>query len=130
MALSDIRVLVIEDNPINMELAVALLEPQATEILQASSAREGIELAVAHVPDVIIMDIRMPEMDGITALALLRERDETRSIPVIAVTAHAMKEEEAEIREAGFDGYVPKPVHQDVFYAALNQALGGNPETK
>lgn len=103
-------VLVIEDNPLNLKLTRDLLQAQGFRILEAGTARDGIALARAHRPDAILMDIRLPDIDGVTALGHLRALAETRSIPVAAVTANAMKGDRERLLLAGFDEYIAKPI--------------------
>jgi two-component system cell cycle response regulator DivK len=103
-------VLVIEDNPANMTLATFLLESAGHSVLSAADAEAGLTLARAEQPDLILMDIQLPGMDGLEATALLKSDDVTRSIPVIALTALAMKGDEERIRAAGCDGYIAKPL--------------------
>ena len=104
------RILVIEDNPMHMELATDLLEAAGYAVTQSRNAEEGIQLARTQVPDLILMDIRLPGMDGHSAVQLLKADARTRGIPVIALTAQAMHGDEGRAREAGFDGYVTKPI--------------------
>jgi two-component system cell cycle response regulator DivK len=103
-------VLVVEDNPANMTLAVFLLESVGHRVLTAVDAEAGLTLARDEQPDLILMDIQLPGMDGLEATMLLKEDDATRAIPVIALTALAMKGDEARIRAAGCDAYIGKPM--------------------
>lgn len=104
------RVLVIEDNALNMELVLALLEQTDCIALQATNAETGIELAKSESPQVILMDVSLPGMDGLTAVSVLKGNDATRHIPIIVLTAHAMRGDEAKAIEAGCDGYLTKPI--------------------
>jgi two-component system cell cycle response regulator DivK len=103
-------VLVVEDNPSNMALALFLLGAAGYAVLSAPDAEAGLTLARDQQPDLILMDIQLPGMDGLEATALLKGADETRAIPVIALTALAMKGDEERIRAAGCDGYIAKPL--------------------
>jgi two-component system, cell cycle response regulator DivK len=108
-------VLIIEDNPANMKLATFLLGLAGHTVLSAIDAEAGLTLARGSHPDLILMDIQLPGMDGLEAAALLKRDDATRAIPVIALTALAMKGDEERIRAAGCDGYIAKPIgHQDL----------------
>ncbi len=109
------RILIVEDNAANMKLAVFLLQYAGHTVLTATDAESGISLARAERPDLILMDIQLPGMDGLEAIAMLKGEESTRSIPVIALTALAMKGDEARIRAAGCDGYIAKPMrYQEV----------------
>jgi two-component system, cell cycle response regulator DivK len=118
------RVLVIEDNAANMTLATFLLESLGHTVLGATNAEAGIRLARDERPDLILMDIQLPGMDGLEATAQLKEDDATRAIPVIALTALAMKGDEERIRAAGCDGYVAKPISYQEFLATIRSRLG------
>jgi two-component system, cell cycle response regulator DivK len=103
-------VLIVEDNERNLELVRDLLELRGFRTLEATSAAAGIALAHAHQPDVVLMDVQLPDVDGVDALGRLRADPATAAIPVIALTAFAMKEDRARFMEAGFDGYLMKPI--------------------
>lgn len=115
------RILVVEDNPANMKLAVFLLEQAGHSVLTAHDAVAGIELAKAEGPAVILMDVQLPGMDGLDATRLLKADAATRHIPVIALTAFAMKGDEERIRAAGCDGYIPKPIRYQAFLAEIGR---------
>lgn len=104
------RVLLIEDNPTNRKLIREVLGLIGYQVEEAESAQEGIALALSGGFDLILMDIQLPGTDGLTATRTLREHAETRDIPIVAVTAHAMKGDEGRILEAGCDAYVAKPI--------------------
>ena len=104
------RVLIVEDHERNMKLFRDVLSAKGYRILEATSGAQAIELAREHVPDIVLMDIRLPDVDGIDALERLRSDERTSSIPVLAVTAQAMRGDRERFLAAGFDGYVPKPV--------------------
>jgi two-component system cell cycle response regulator DivK len=106
----DELILIVEDNPMNLKLAQDLLESEGYRTLCAGNAEEGIELAAAHAPDLVLMDVQLPGMDGDEALELLRDRAETSAIPVVALTAFAMKDDRARFLGVGFDGYLEKPI--------------------
>jgi two-component system cell cycle response regulator DivK len=115
--------LIIEDMPINMLLTVAILERAGHSTLQAETATRGIALAREHQPDVILMDIQLPDMDGLAATRLLKADPELRHLPVIAVTAFAMKDDEDAVRAAGCDGYVTKPLRYKEFLAEIEAVV-------
>jgi two-component system, cell cycle response regulator DivK len=117
------RVLVVEDNPANMTFAVFLLESAGHSVLTATDAEAGFALAREHGPDLILMDIQLPGMDGLQATTLLKADPATRGIPVIALTALAMKGDEERIRSAGCDGYIAKPISYKEFLAAITTRL-------
>ena len=104
------KILIIEDNPMNMELATDLLEAAGYVVIQAGTAEEGIELARVEFPDLILMDISLPGMDGLEATGVLKQDPAAKDIPVIAMTAHAMKGDERKARAAGCAGYITKPI--------------------
>jgi two-component system cell cycle response regulator DivK len=112
-------VLIVEDNPTNMRLAAFLLETAGHTVLGARDAEAGLTLARNEQPSLILMDIQLPGMDGLEATALLKRDDSTRAIPVIALTALAMKGDEERIRAAGCDGYIAKPMRYPDFLATV-----------
>jgi two-component system, cell cycle response regulator DivK len=118
------QVLIIEDNASNMALAKFLLESAGHTVIAATEAEAGLALASAERPDLILMDIQMPGMDGLEATALLKGTAATRDIPVIALTALAMKGDEERIRAAGCDGYIGKPMRYQDFLATIGAFLG------
>ncbi len=121
------RILVIEDNPDNMVLTVMLLESVGHTVLPAIDAEAGLTIARAERPDLILMDIQLPGMDGLQATALLKQDPVTRVIPVIALTALAMKGDEERIRAAGCDGYIAKPIAIQEFLATITAQLAKAP---
>jgi two-component system, cell cycle response regulator DivK len=104
-------VLVVEDTEKNMKLFRDVLQASGFRTLEATTAEEGIELAVAHRPSLVLMDVQLPGIDGVEALERLRSDDRTAAIPVLAVTAQAMRGDRERFTAAGFDGYLPKPVN-------------------
>ena len=103
-------VLVVEDNALNLKLVRDVLGHAGYRVLEAGDAERGIELARAEAPDLILMDVQLPGIDGVEALGRLRADPETAGIPVAALTALAMKEDRERCLAAGFDGYLEKPV--------------------
>jgi two-component system, cell cycle response regulator DivK len=104
------KILVVEDNPLNMELAVDVLEAAGYSVLQAPDADAGIDLAKAEHPALILMDVSLPGMDGLSAAGVLKRGPETRDIPVVALTAHAMTRDEGRALAAGCAGFITKPI--------------------
>ena len=123
------RILVIEDNPANMKLASLLLLKAGHTALCAVDAEIGLTLARAEQPDLILMDIQLPGMDGLAATALLKQDPATAAIPIIALTAMAMKEDQEKARVAGCDTYISKPLRYRELYAAIDTLLAkGKPQ--
>jgi len=118
-----LRILVIEDSPVNMALTVAILENAGHAVLQADHAVEGIEIARREQPDLVLMDIQLPDLDGLAATRMLKSDPRTAKLPVIALTAFAMKGDEDETRAAGCDGYVTKPIRYKEFLAEVDAVL-------
>ncbi len=109
------RVLVIEDNLVNLELVLALLEDEGCQVLTAESAMAGLRLVASEWPDLILMDIHLPGMTGYEAVRRLKANPATASIPVVAITAQAMRGEEEKARKAGCDAYLTKPLDTGTF---------------
>ena len=105
------RILVVEDNQLNMKLFRDVLVATGYRTLEATTGTEAVELATEHAPDLVLMDIQLPDLDGVQALGRLRADGRTASIPVLAVTAQAMHGDRERFVAAGFDGYVSKPVN-------------------
>lgn len=104
------KILVIEDNALNLELATELLRSVGHSVVQARTAEEGLRLARSEHPDLILLDVRLPGMDGLAAVRVLKRDGATRRIPTVAMTAQAMKGDEEAALAAGFDAYVTKPI--------------------
>lgn len=117
------KVLIVEDNAANMRLAAFLLQSAGHTVLSATDAEAGLTLAQDERPNLILMDIQLPGMDGLKATALLRQDEATRAIPVIALTALAMKGDEERIRAAGCDAYIAKPMRYQDFLATIAAQL-------
>jgi len=118
------QVLVVEDNARNMRLLRDVLEATGYRTLEASTAAQALTLAAEHRPAVVLMDIRLPDMDGLEALRRLKVDERTATIPVVAVTAQAMKGDRERFTEAGFDGYLSKPVDVDELLAVVQIYCG------
>jgi two-component system, cell cycle response regulator DivK len=117
------RILIVEDNPANMRLAVFLLQNAGHTVLCAVDAESGLALARTEHPDLILMDIQLPDMDGFAATTLLKQDPATAAIPVIALTAMAKKEDEEKAMLAGCNGYIAKPLSIRGLYSAIDTLL-------
>jgi CheY-like chemotaxis protein len=117
------RILLIEDNAVNRRLAQFLLKSQGYEVWEATNAAEAFASLKERRPDLILMDVQLPGMDGLTATKQLKGDPSTRDIPVLAVTSYAMKGDEAKALEAGCNGYVTKPIDKTVFLQAVAKVL-------
>jgi two-component system, cell cycle response regulator DivK len=118
-------VLIAEDNGKNMKLFRDVLQASGYETLEATTGEQAIELATQHVPALVLMDIQLAGMDGLTALRRLREDERTASIPVVALTAQAMTGDRERFLEAGFDGYMSKPVNVVEFIGMVKRHREG-----
>jgi two-component system cell cycle response regulator len=117
------RVLVVEDQDENLDLMVYLLTAFGHEALVARDGAEGLAVAAQTRPDLVVMDLQMPEMDGYEAAARLKADPELARIPIVAVTAYAMVGDQERILQRGFDGYLPKPIDPEVFVSQLERHL-------
>jgi two-component system cell cycle response regulator DivK len=117
-------ILIVEDNDKNMKLVRDVLQVKGYTTLEAGTAEDGIRLANEHKPDLVLMDIQLPGMNGIEALGVLRADPATAKIPVIAVTASVMQQDRKLITEAGFDAYIGKPINLKEFLATVRKWLG------
>jgi two-component system, cell cycle response regulator DivK len=116
-------ILVVEDNELNMKLFHDLLQAHGYNVLQTSDAMEALKLARHHKPDIILMDIQLPEISGLEIIKWIREDDELRAIPIVAVTAFAMKGDRERIVAGGFDAYLSKPISIRNFIETVKQTL-------
>ena len=116
-------ILVVEDNPANMELTDCLLKASGYRPLLALSGAEGVRLATEQRPDLILMDIQMPDMDGYEATAAIKRRPELQACPVVAVTAFAMVGDQDRILSSGFAGYISKPIAPETFVTQVEAYL-------
>ena len=121
--MTDNLILIIEDNEKNRKLERDVLQFNGYEVIESETAEEGIHLAQERHPVLILMDIQLPGMNGIEALARLRNDPKTRDVPVIAVTASAMTQDQQKIMDAGFDGYQRKPLDLKEFLEAIRRML-------
>ena len=119
-------VLIVEDNDKNMKLARDILEAKGYAVLAATSGEDGVKLATEHLPDLVLMDIQMPGIDGVEALGLLRAEPRTAAVPVIAFTASVMAGDRSRVTQAGFDGFVSKPINLKEFVATIARMTAGS----
>lgn len=117
------RVLIVEDNDLNMKLFHDLLEAHGYDTLQTKDGMEALRLARQHHPDLILMDIQLPEVSGLEVTKWIKEDDNLRAIPIIAVTAFAMKGDEEKIREGGCEAYIAKPISVANFLQTVERFL-------
>ena len=108
-------ILIVEDNDKNMKLARDVLQHRGFRTLEAGTAAAGVALAIEHSPDLVLMDIQLPDSDGVSALQQLRTEPSTRTIPVVAFTASVMEADRQRLSAAGFDGYLAKPIDVQAF---------------
>jgi CheY-like chemotaxis protein len=113
-------VLIVDDNTINRRLAAYLLTKAGLKVFEASSGKDVFEFLAKHVPDVILLDIQLPEMDGVDILKRIRASEIAKKVIVVAVTAYTMRGDKEKFESAGFDGYLPKPIDAKTF---ANQVL-------
>lgn len=117
------KILIVEDNELNMRLFNDLLEAQGYEIIQARQGIEALKLARMHFPDLILMDIQLPEISGLEVTKWIKDDEKLKKIPIIAVTAFAMKGDEQRIRESGCEGYIAKPISIVPFLQIIQRHL-------
>ncbi|MBN1444957.1 MAG: response regulator [Candidatus Omnitrophica bacterium] len=120
------KILIVEDNEINLKLFKRIVSSMGHETLTANNGREGIEIAAENLPDMVLMDIKMPVMDGSEAMKVLKAGEKTKKIPVIAVTAYAMKGDRERFLGEGFTDYIAKPVNREEFIKTVKSVLGEN----
>lgn len=119
------KILLVEDNALNMELETDLLELHRHKVLGAETAEIGIELARREQPDLILMDLSLPGLDGLAATRILRQDPQTSGIPIVALTAHAKKGDAERVAEAGCVGHLTKPIDTRTFVASVESFLPG-----
>ncbi len=116
-------VLIVEDNEKNMKLVRDILQAKGFETMEAVNAEDGIKLALARVPDLVLMDIQLPGMNGMEALKVLRAEPATAKVPVVAITASVMTQDRQQIMDTGFDGFIEKPINLRDFLATVNASI-------
>ncbi len=117
-------VMIVEDNELNMKLFNDLLESRGYTVIQTRNGMEALDLARAHMPDLILMDIQLPEVSGLVVTKWLKDDDQLAHIPVVAVTAFAMKGDEERILQGGCEGYISKPISVSHFLETIAQYIG------
>ncbi len=119
------RVLVVEDNDMNMQLVEYLLEEGGYQILKATSGEEALAVTrdTTATPDLILMDIHLPGMDGLSVVRAMKGDEKTKNVPILALTAHAMRGDKDRFLEAGCDGYISKPIDVKTFLSSIEQYL-------
>lgn len=117
------KIVIVEDNPFNMELVHDILAIKGYKIYEAVDAEQGIEMIAKIQPDLVLMDIQLPGMDGIEATKIIKSQESTKDIPVIAVTANAMKGDREEIISQGFDDYISKPIELTILTEKVAEIL-------
>ncbi len=124
--MSDKKILLVEDNPVNRRLAEFLLRSQGYQVRSATTAQEAFDTIKAERPDLILMDVQLPGMDGLEATRILKEEPNTRDIPVVAVTSYAMKGDREKALAAGCSGYITKPIDKDTFVQEVATVLASS----
>ena len=119
-------VLIVEDNPLNLKLARDILEAKGFAVVTAGTGEEGVLTAVAKLPKLVLMDIQLPDIDGVEALARLRAEPATAEIPVVAFTASVTAGDRSRVSDAGFDGFVSKPIDLKEFVATVSRFCAGD----
>jgi CheY-like chemotaxis protein len=124
--LPTLHILLVEDNPINQKVALHMLEKAGHNVTVAWNGKEAVTCATSRMFDLVLMDVQMPEMDGLEATAAIRQHEQggARRVPIVALTAHAMGGDRERCLAAGMDGYVAKPVQAPVLLQAIADALG------
>jgi two-component system cell cycle response regulator DivK len=117
-------VLIVEDNEKNMKLVRDVLQHKGYKVLEAVNATAGLKLASDERPDLILMDIQLPDINGITALKMIRKDERIARTPVVAVSASAMPDEQQKIVASGFDGYITKPINMKLFLETVERFAG------
>ena len=124
--MTDETILIVEDNPVNRKLLITVLRPHGYRILTAVDGEEAIQMACQELPDLILMDLQLPKLNGYAATQQLKENRATARIPVVALTAHAMAEERGLAQEVGFDGYITKPIDTRAFPSQIRGFIDHN----
>lgn len=121
--MSEVTILIAEDDEFSRKLVQAVLRPHGYRLLVADDGQQAVEIATRERPDLILMDMRLPELDGYDATRMLKSQPETASIPIVAMTAHALEEERQKAEQAGCDGYVTKPIDTRSFPDQIKKHL-------
>lgn len=118
-------ILIVEDNPVNRKLFLTVLRPHGYRLLTAVDGEEALRLAISELPNLILMDLQLPKMNGFVVTEQLKQQAQTAQIPVVALTAHAMLEERTHARKSGFAGYITKPIDTRAFPGQVRAAIDG-----
>ena len=121
-------VLIVEDNLMNMKLVRDVLQFKGYETLEANSGRDGVRLAIEHLPDLVLMDIQLPDINGMTAFEEIRAHPRTRHIPVLVVTASVMPQDQQRIAASGFDAFISKPIDVKSFVETVGRFVAARKE--
>lgn len=116
-------ILIVEDNPVNRKLLITVLRPHGYRLITAVDGEEAVSMANQEMPDLILMDLQLPKMNGYAATEQLKHATTTATIPIIALTAHAMSEERNHAQQVGFDGYITKPIDTRAFPTQVRTIL-------
>jgi two-component system cell cycle response regulator DivK len=121
-------VLIVEDNQMNMKLVRDVLQFKGYQTLEANSGREGVRLAIEHLPDLVLMDVQLPDINGMTAFEEIRAHPRTRHIPVFVVTASVMPQDQQRIAASGFDAFISKPIDVKSFVETVGRFVAARKE--
>ena len=122
-------VLIVEDNAMNTKLVRDVLQFKGYETLEATSGREGVRMCIEHLPDLVLMDIQLPDIDGMTAFEEIRAHPRTRNIPVLVVTASVMPQDQRRIAASGFDAFISKPIDVKSFVETVGRFVTARKES-
>ena len=117
------KILIVDDHEKNRKLTKVILQNNGYETIEAEDGRKGVKTAKDNIPDLILMDIQMPEMDGLEAMKILKSEDSTKNIPIIALTSYVMKGDRERFLDEGFDSYIPKPVNVGILVEVIKQFI-------
>ncbi len=117
------KILVVEDNEKNMYLICFILEAYKYDTIKATSGKEGVELAITQKPNLILMDIQLPDIDGLEATKRIRQTESGKKIPIIAVTSYAMSGDRKKLLEGGCTGYIEKPIKLDILLTEIKKYI-------
>lgn len=123
-------ILIVEDNLVNRKLLLTILRPFAYRLLTAVDGEEAVAIASQELPDLILMDLQLPKMNGYEATQVLRASVDTQHIPIVALTAHAMPEERQNAQQVGFDGYITKPIDTRAFHSQIELFLNDHGKSR
>ncbi|MBC7467952.1 MAG: response regulator [Ramlibacter sp.] len=122
-------VLIVEDNAMNTKLVRDVLQYKGYETLEATTGREGVRMCIEHLPDLVLMDIQLPDIDGMTAFEEIRAHPRTRNIPVLVVTASVMPQDQRRIAASGFDAFISKPIDVKAFVETVGRFVTARKES-